>query len=424
MIIKGFSISRGSAHAAHLLKTDDNEHVHIQEIRGFVASDLPSAFQESQAIARGTRCKQHLFSCAFSPPESAKISTAQFMASIDKTEQALGLEGQPRVVVFHEKDGRCHAHCVWSRIDADTMTARQLSHWKTKLGDVSRALHAEFGIEMPKGLRKKEERDPLNFSQADSQRAKREHVDPRQLKSIVLDCWAKSDNRKSFEVALEGRCLLLAKGDKRGFVIVDYEGQVHSLSRALGGKAKNVNAKLGDPSSARSVDEAKRHLAAKLGHEAREDIKRSRERFTSADRTLKSAIMDMTRIHRDERAKLWSAHSAQWLKSTLERQARLPRGLVKIAWSWMTGDLARIKTTNENEAKEQSARQQREREEMMVRQREERRVLQMKATELRKAQAQELLRLRRDLSSQLRQPRADAPSRQSHAMRLNLKLDR
>lgn len=130
MIIKGFTISRGSAHAAHLLKADDNEHVLVQEIRGFVASDLAGAFKESQAIARGTKCRQHLFSCAFSPPESSHLSADQFLHAVDRTEQALGLGGQPRAIVFHEKDGRRHAHCVWSRIDAETMTARQLSHWK------------------------------------------------------------------------------------------------------------------------------------------------------------------------------------------------------------------------------------------------------------------------------------------------------
>jgi len=202
MIIKGFTITADQRHAAHLLTTEDNEHVLVHEVRGFIASDLHGAFKESQTIARGTKCKQHLFSCAFSPPQSADLSIKQFISCIDKTEQALGLEGQPRAVVFHEKDGRRHAHCVWACIDAETMKGKQLSHWKTKLVDVSRALHVEFGIGMPKGLRKKEDRDPLNFSQAESQMAKREGTNPRTVKSIVQDCRVKSDNRKSFEVAL------------------------------------------------------------------------------------------------------------------------------------------------------------------------------------------------------------------------------
>jgi hypothetical protein len=30
------------------------------------------------------------------------------------------LNGQPRVIVFHEKNGRRHAHCVWSRISTSS----------------------------------------------------------------------------------------------------------------------------------------------------------------------------------------------------------------------------------------------------------------------------------------------------------------
>jgi hypothetical protein len=68
---QGISLSGGQRHAAHLLRTDENEHVAVQEVRGFVASDLRGAFKEAESVARGTKCKQHLFSCAFSPPESA-----------------------------------------------------------------------------------------------------------------------------------------------------------------------------------------------------------------------------------------------------------------------------------------------------------------------------------------------------------------
>jgi hypothetical protein len=40
-----------------------------------------------------------------------------FEAAIDMAEQRLGLDGHPRAIVFHEKEGRRHAHAVWSRID-------------------------------------------------------------------------------------------------------------------------------------------------------------------------------------------------------------------------------------------------------------------------------------------------------------------
>lgn len=421
MIIKGFTINAGARHAAHLLKTDENEHVLVQEVRGFVARDLHGAFSESQAIARGTKCQQHLFSCAFSPPDSAPLSSDQFLFAIDRTEQALGLDGQPRAIVFHEKDGRRHAHCVWSRIDADSMTAKQLSHWKTKLGDVSRDLHREFGIEMPRGLVDRKDRDPLNFSHAESQAAKRNGEDPRWLRQTVQDCWSACDNRKGFEAALSEKSLQLAQGDKRGFVVLDFNGSVHSLPRLLGLKTKDVKAKLGGE-PALSLDDAKKELAGGLGKEARAKIETSRARFSKQQATLKAFGAEMTHLHRDERAKQAGAHREQWLKATQERQALLPRGLRGL-WSWITGESARIKANNEAEASTQAARQKRKREEVSARQQEERRVLVVKIRELRKAQAQELLRLRRELGPHIALRRISAPKQDVLAARLSRKLE-
>jgi len=424
MIIKGFSISRGSAHATHLMRADENEHVALHEIRGFVASDVHGAFREAQAIARGTKCKQHLFSCAFSPPESANLSTDQFLFAIDQTEQALGLGGQPRVVVFHEKEGRPHAHCVWSRIDADTMTARQLSHWKCKLGDVSRALHQEFGIEMPRGLKDREERSPLNFTHAEGQMAKRNGENPQWLKQIVQDCWKRSDNRSSFEKALSEHSLFLAKGDKRGFVVVDLNGDAQPVSRLLGGKTKDVRAKLGDAPIERSVADVQKHLAARKTGAVLSKVESSRTKFRKRQIALKAVGAEMTHLHRNERAKLAGAQSAQWARSTQERQARMPRGIFRSAWSWISGETARIKANNENEARTQAASHAREREELAARQREERRVLQEKIKGLRKEQARELLALRRELAPHLQITRISGPRQDVLAARLGLKLER
>ena len=61
-------------------------------------------------------------------------------------------EGQPRAVVFREKDGRRHAHVVWSRIDAGKMKAINLPRFKLKLRDVSPQLYMDHGWQMPRGM--------------------------------------------------------------------------------------------------------------------------------------------------------------------------------------------------------------------------------------------------------------------------------
>lgn len=216
MIIKASQRSGGTQLGLHLLKTE-NEQVEIHEVSGFVSETVMGAMKEAQAMALGTRCKQYLFSVSLNPPETEAVRVEVFEGAIAKIEERLGLEGQPRVVVFHEKEGRRHAHVVWSRIDAETMTAKQLSFYKAKLQEVSRELFLDNGWKMPRGLMAHGERDPRNFTLAEWQQAKRAGLNPHDLKGMVQDCWAVSDNRESFARALEERGLYLAKGDRRGY---------------------------------------------------------------------------------------------------------------------------------------------------------------------------------------------------------------
>ncbi|AVO51399.1 relaxase/mobilization nuclease domain-containing protein [Ectopseudomonas mendocina] len=117
MILKGSQRGGAKQLARHLLNTAENEHVHVHELRGFMADDLEAAFQEAYAVSRGTRARQFLFSLSMNPPLQENVPTHTFEMAIEAVEQKLGLDGQPRAVVFHEKEGRRHAHVVWSRID-------------------------------------------------------------------------------------------------------------------------------------------------------------------------------------------------------------------------------------------------------------------------------------------------------------------
>ena len=246
MILKAKERGDGGQLARYLLATRDNEHVELHEVSGFVSDILLDAFHEADAIARGTRCKNYLFSMSLNPPEGAYVETEVFETTADLIEKKIGLENQPRTIVFHEKDGRRHAHVVWSRIDSEKMRAINLPHYKTKLRDVSRSLYLEHGWDMPRGLQDRRLRDPLNFTREEWQQAKRAGVDPREIKTALQDAWKLSDNRASFEAALKERGFWLARGDRRGFVALDYRGEVYSLSRYAGVKTKELEARLGD----------------------------------------------------------------------------------------------------------------------------------------------------------------------------------
>ncbi len=140
MIQKASTRGGGTAMGQHLLKPEENEHVEIHEVSGFVSDSVLGAMNEAYALARGTRCEKYLFSVSLNPPSDVHVSTEVFEKALRMIEERNDLVGQPRVVVFHSKEGRTHAHCVWSRIDAETMTAKPLPFFKIKMRDIGRQI--------------------------------------------------------------------------------------------------------------------------------------------------------------------------------------------------------------------------------------------------------------------------------------------
>lgn len=426
MILKGSQRGSGRNLAVHLLRTDENEHVRIHQMRGFASDDLHEAFKEAEAISRGTKCRQYLFSLSLSPPESESVAPELFEHAIDRIEKRLGLEGQPRAIVFHEKEGRRHAHCVWSRIDAQTMTARQLSFFKSKLMGVSRDLYLENGWKMPRGLENAGERNPTNFTLAEWQQAKRQGVDPRWLKQAVQDCWNRSDDRKAFTHSLEERGFFLAKGDRRGHVVLDHHGDIWSLPRLLDVKTKDVRARLGDGADLPSVEATQKIIGERMTPAMRRHVQEAKDRFYERSMILGNYKAEMTQLHRAAREKLDQQHEAEWQEGTRLRAARLPRGL-KGLWHRLTGKYQQVRAQNEAEARATRERQANERQKLIDKQREQRAVLQARFKELRQQQARQLLDLRKDIGRFLKlargQDRAAAIGRQRSAS-LGLKLQR
>ena len=116
------------------------------------------------AVSKGTRCQQFLFSLSLNPPKDGGASRDDLMDAIERAEERLGLKGHPRAVVIHEKNGRLHAHAVWSRIDPRDMKAVNLPFFKTRLAELSKELYLEHGWELPDGHKENGWRSPLNFT--------------------------------------------------------------------------------------------------------------------------------------------------------------------------------------------------------------------------------------------------------------------
>jgi hypothetical protein len=251
VIPKGNQRGGGQQLATHLLNAFDNERIELADMRGAVAPDLHGAFAEWQAQSKPTQCRKYLYSMSVNPDHRQReFSREDYLEFIDRAEKKLGLTGQPRAVVFHEKQGREHCHVVWCRINTDKMKAVQMSHDRQKLRTVAQDYARDHGLILPDSMTRNRgiERYKDRLTREDlheKQQQERTGVSKADRRKAITDAWRNSDSAERFVKALESGGYYLAKGDRRAYVVVDLFGEIHSLSRQIdGATSKELNARL------------------------------------------------------------------------------------------------------------------------------------------------------------------------------------
>lgn len=395
MILKGSQRSGGKQLGLHLLKTEENEHVEIHEVSGFVSDTIMGAMNEAYAASRGTRCKQYLFSLSLSPPAHESVRIETFEKALADVEERLGLTGQPRIVVFHEKEGRRHCHAVWSRIDAETMTAKELPHFGLKLKSLAKQIFLENGWNMPRGYESARLCDPRNFSLDEWQKAKRADIDPRELRAAVNDCWKRADSAKAFAAALEERGLFLARGDRRAFVVTTLDGDVFAISRMIPEKLKVIAERLGDPARLPSVAETQQRIAKDITPRLSNYIAEAKRiaRHNMGPLIAKREALKVQ--HQAERQAFDQKISSRWNEEQRARASRLRKGIAG-AWDFLTGRYFKTRKQNEMEAKFARERDSHERHALIRAQHKDRQALQELIKENRRKEAERILGLYRD----------------------------
>jgi len=383
VILKGNQRGGGKQMALHLLNEKQNEHVNIHEVSGFIASDVLGALNEAYALSKGTQCKQFMYSLSLNPPQDKNVPISVFEDALARVEKKLGLEGQPRVVIFHEKHGRRHAHCVWSRIDTDKMKAINISHPKMKLQSIARSIYKEHGWEMPEGFKDKSRANPLNYTRAQWQQAARTGQSPKVIKAILQECWAVSDDRCEFEEALKENGYYLAMGNRRSYVAVDVYGEVYSLTRQLGVKRSELEKRLGNSNTLPPVSEVKEKISGQLSNIFKNFLGEQSKDHQKALKPLLKTKRAMTKQHRIDRAAQKSYQEKRWQEEELKRASRIRRGFKGI-WDKLNGKYWKSRKINEQETEKCRSRDQKEREELINNQLAMRRNLQ---TQLNQAQA-------------------------------------
>jgi hypothetical protein len=397
VILKASQRARYAELAKHLLNGDDNEHVTIHEIRGFVSETLLEALREAYAISRGTRCSKYLFSLSLSPPEYADVPVEDFEAAIEEIEQRLNLVNQPRIIVFHEKYGRRHCHAVWSRIQAEKMIAVHMSHFKRKLMEVSQLLFLKHGWKLPKGMQKGQKRDSLHLSREEHRQAIRLAEDPQAMKTLFRELWERSDSKQTFAAALQEQGFLLARGDKRGYVALDVKGGIYSLTRWLDLGTRELKARLGAPESLPDIGQAKSFLASRMSENLQRFVAEAKSAAAARRLPLVQEIRTLTAQHRAERRDLLAVQQARWTLETKTRSSRLASGVAGV-WQRVTGEYQKIRAINEAETKAAIQRDRKELHTLIRSQLLMRQDLQQTVTAYREEHKIEIARLRQEIA--------------------------
>ncbi len=235
---------------------------------------------------------------------------------------------------------------------------------------------------MPRGLVNSQERNPLNFTMAEWQQAKRTQHDPRAIKETFQDCWAISDSRNAFASALEERGYYLAKGDRRGHVAVDWHGEIYAVSKWVGIKTKDVRSKLGDSDDLRSVENITHELSAKFTRKLKEIADEEIAKHDHASEALDQKKRSLIEQQRTERTSLEETHAKRHVQENIVRSRRFPKGL-KAVWFKLTGKYQKIQKANEIEARQCDDRDQMECQSLIDRQLAARRTLQHEIRQMR-----------------------------------------
>lgn len=288
MIIKGNKVNpcrrcgTSRSLAEHLQRTDTNELVEVQELRGFASGDLDGAFAEINGTAAATRAAKAGYHAKINPNLSETLTKEQALEAADALEHELGFDGQPRALVCHVKEGRQHFHVVWSRIDLEKMRAIDTPENFAAHERVARRLERDFELSPVRGVHGREQdtvRPERNSPEWEYQQADRlKGKSPREQKAEITALYAKAKTGAELQEALAEAGYTLAAGDKKGvYLVVDERGGFASLTRRVEGvKAAEVREKLADldPKKLPTLDEARgqqteRQAAAEIEEKAR-----------------------------------------------------------------------------------------------------------------------------------------------------------
>lgn len=208
--------------------------------------------------------------------------------------------------------------------------------------------------------------------------------------------------KNAFAHALKEKGFILAKGDRRGFVVVDHHGEVYAISRWVGIKAKDVRARLGEAHDLPSVEEAIGLITAQISDDVNTSYEKTEAEFDKQTQEFERKRVALVTKQRQAREALRQTQQDRIARQTKICNAQLPTGL-KAAGMKLSGQYQKIIKNNEVQVQRAKKRDQAEWQKLIERQLKERRTLQHHLRQLRFHHEIKTQSLHRELGKDLHQ---------------------
>jgi MobA/VirD2-like, nuclease domain len=321
MVVKGKSCGHARKLARHLMRTDQNERIKLLELdESHGAPTIESALLEYQTLATSlTAAKHGLYETSLSPRHDETLTPEQWEQAVDILADKLGLTGQPRVVILHQKNGREHVHAVFQRTDTEKKQVISDSYNYPAHELAAREIEKTFELEPTVGVFTRERDEPRpeqDFSRAEHQKAERSGISADERKELVTNLYKEAERGRNFVDALEENGYYLARGDRANvFMVIDPQYEAHRLSTCLKKvKMSEVKAFLHpiEPSNFETVEQCKERLLSQ------EHVKEE------AEKLAEKQLAQMARLANEYQLALDRLEARQSIDNEIVEDSRKP----------------------------------------------------------------------------------------------------
>jgi len=218
----------------------DNPHTALKEMMwtDMHSEDLRKHSGSKMVGRKSSAGNVYAYSLAWAPDQAP--TREQMEQAAYETLEELGLHHHEAIMVAHDDTDHAHVHVVANLVHPETGLIANthndfiaLSYWaqeyEQRCGHVYCEQRVENNAQREEGAFVKHRLEEMNAAPS--------------IEELYQSCGSGS----AFREAVEEIGYTLGKGDRRGFILVDQEGDVHSLSRQLKGiRAKQIKAYMSD----------------------------------------------------------------------------------------------------------------------------------------------------------------------------------